>query len=151
MIDTSGSMYGEKLSHAVDALKNIITALPDGDNFNIIRYGNKVKSWRQYMAKSDEKVKAKAFEFLDEITAGGSTDLEGALLEAIDLASMSEKARIPIILFLTDGGPNVGGKDVQTVVQEYFIHTLMESYTPVFFKSLFLYVCFFVYIFSRFF
>ena len=42
MLDTSGSMYGEKLSHAVDALKSIIQNLPEADNFNIIRYGNKV-------------------------------------------------------------------------------------------------------------
>ena len=29
MLDTSGSMFGEKINHAVDALKNIITALPE--------------------------------------------------------------------------------------------------------------------------
>ena len=59
MIDSSGSMYGEKLSHAVQAIKNIINALPESDNFNIIRFGNKVRTWRQYMAKSEDKVKAK--------------------------------------------------------------------------------------------
>jgi len=52
-------MYGEKLSHAVQAIKNVITALPESDNFNIIRFGNKVRTWRQYMAKSEDKVKAK--------------------------------------------------------------------------------------------
>ena len=61
MIDSSGSMYGEKLSHAVQAIKNIITALPESDNFNIIRFGNKVRTWRQYMAKSEDKVKAKVW------------------------------------------------------------------------------------------
>jgi uncharacterized protein YegL len=122
MIDSSGSMYGEKLSHAVDAIKNVINALPDTDNFNIIRFGNKVRTWRQYMAKSDDKVKAKAFEFLDEITAGGSTNIENALLEAISLASESASDRIPIILFLTDGGPSVDGRDIQSVVQ-----TISES------------------------
>ena len=116
MLDTSGSMFGEKFTHAVDALKNIITALPEGDKFNVIRYGNKVRSWRQVMSPADEKTKEKAGEFLDNITVGGSTDIEGALLEAIQLAEMSETGRIPIILFLTDGGPNVGGGDVQSIV-----------------------------------
>ena len=122
MIDSSGSMYGEKLSHAVQAVKNVITALPESDNFNIIRFGNKVRTWRQYMAKSEDKVKAKAFEFLDEIAAGGSTNIENALMDAISLASESDSDRIPIILFLTDGGPSVDGKDIQSVVQ-----TISES------------------------
>ena len=61
MIDSSGSMYGEKLSHAVQAIKNVINALPESDNFNIIRFGNKVRTWRQYMAKSEDKVKAKVY------------------------------------------------------------------------------------------
>ena len=83
MLDTSGSMFGEKITHAVDALKNIINALPEGDKFNVIRYGNKVRSWRQVMSPADEKTKEKAGEFLDNITVGGSTDIQGALLEAI--------------------------------------------------------------------
>ena len=60
MLDTSGSMFGEKINHAVDALKNIITALPEGDNFNLIRYGNKVRTWRSTMVSAEEKIKAKA-------------------------------------------------------------------------------------------
>jgi len=116
MLDTSGSMFGEKISHAVDAMKNIINQLPEGDKFNIIRYGNKVRSWRQGMSAVDQKTQEKASEFLDNITVGGSTDIEGALLEAINIAEQSETGRIPIILFLTDGGPNVGGNDVQTIV-----------------------------------
>ena len=66
MIDSSGSMYGEKLSHAVQAIKNIINALPESDNFNIIRFGNKVRTWRQYMAKSEDKVKAKVCVFFNQ-------------------------------------------------------------------------------------
>ena len=67
-------------------------------------------------------MKFKAFEFLDEIAAGGSTNLEDALMDAISLASESDSDRIPIILFLTDGGPSVDGKDIQSVVQ-----TISES------------------------
>ena len=69
------------------------------------------------MAKSEEKSKEKAFEFLSEILAGGSTDLEGALLEAIQMTSFTDKSRIPIILFLTDGGANASGRDVREIVQ----------------------------------
>jgi predicted esterase YcpF (UPF0227 family) len=69
------------------------------------------------LSKSEEKSKEKAFEFLDEIAAGGSTDLEGALLEAIEMAQLSDKSRIPLILFLTDGGANASGRDVQEIVQ----------------------------------
>ena len=68
------------------------------------------------MSAVDQKTQEKAAEFLDNITVGGSTDIEGALLEAISIAELSETGRIPIILFLTDGGPNVGGNDVQTIV-----------------------------------
>ena len=43
-------------------------------------------------------------------------------MDAISLASESDSDRIPIILFLTDGGPSVDGKDIQSVVQ-----TISES------------------------
>jgi len=41
LIDRSGSMYGESIALAVEALKLFVHSLPMGSKFNIISYGSK--------------------------------------------------------------------------------------------------------------
>ena len=116
MLDASGSMYGEKLAAAVDALNDIIRHLPESDSFNIIRYANNVRVWRQFMLPAADKHKEAAKAFLEDTKASGATDLKGALEAAIELADLTDLTRIPLILFLTDGGPQVGDVDFQSIV-----------------------------------
>lgn len=68
------------------------------------------------MMAAQEKHKIAAAEFLADARAIGSTDLKGAIHEAIrmvNLGARSDSNRIPLILFLTDGGPHVGNDDFQ--------------------------------------
>ena len=71
------------------------------------------------MMPAQEKHKMAAAEFLADARAIGSTDLKGAIHEAIrmvNLGARSDSNRIPLILFLTDGGPHVGDDDFQSIV-----------------------------------
>ena len=71
------------------------------------------------MMAAQEKHKIAAAEFLADARAIGSTDLKGAIHEAIrmvNLGARSDSNRIPLILFLTDGGPHVGDDDFQSIV-----------------------------------
>ena len=91
MLDSSGSMFGEKLSAAVDALTNIVNSLSESDSFNIVRYANNVRVWRQKMMPAVDMHKTAAAEFLAETRASGATDLKGAIEAAIGLADESDR------------------------------------------------------------
>ena len=56
---------------------------------------------------------AEAKQFVSDLQAGGSTDINRALLEA--LAQVDEK-RPTVIVFMTDGLPTVGEVDAQRII-----------------------------------
>lgn len=103
VLDTSGSMEGEKMEQARDALKYVLDHLNDGDRFNVIAFSTGVRSFSTRV----EPVAAapEAHRFVDELRPEGSTDISRALLEAI---ASSDAERPTIIIFLTDGLPTSG-------------------------------------------
>lgn len=111
VLDTSGSMQGEKIDQAKRALKYVLEQLNADDRFNVITFSTGVvpfaSSLRPTSAKSD------AEQFVDQIAAGGSTDINRALLEGL---ADSDPNRPTVVIFLTDGLPTVGETDVQKIL-----------------------------------
>jgi Ca-activated chloride channel family protein len=65
-----------------------------------------VNSFRDgFVSATPENIRA-ARRYLDALRAEGSTNISGALEEALDIRSDGE--RLPLIVFLTDGEPTVG-------------------------------------------
>lgn len=116
LLDTSGSMYGQTLANSISAMNKIIGNLPATDNFNIIRFGNNVRVWRKSMISATKDNKFEAESWLSDTKASGATDLKSAIDAAIDLAETTDNSRIPVILFITDGGPHVGENNFQTMI-----------------------------------
>ena len=56
---------------------------------------------------------AEAKQFVSELQAGGSTDINRALLEAL---AQVDKKRPTVIVFMTDGLPTVGEVDAQRII-----------------------------------
>lgn len=111
VLDISGSMDGEKMEQARDALKYVLDNLNAGDRFNIIAFSTGVKSFAT-QPQSLASV-AEARRFVDDLRAEGSTDINRALLEAIDSA---DRERPTIIIFLTDGLPTSGTVETPLIV-----------------------------------
>ncbi|MCB0153238.1 MAG: VWA domain-containing protein [Anaerolineae bacterium] len=103
VLDTSGSMEGEKMEQARDALKFVLDHLNEGDRFNIVAFDTGVRSF----STRPEPLSAlpEARRFVDNLTPGGSTDINRALLETIAAA---DSERPTTIIFLTDGLPTSG-------------------------------------------
>jgi Ca-activated chloride channel family protein len=103
VLDTSGSMEGEKMEQARDALTYVLDHLHEGDRFNIITFSTGVHAF----SNRTEPVSAvpEARRFVDNLRAEGSTDINRALLDAI---SSADTQRPTIIIFLTDGLPTSG-------------------------------------------
>ena len=103
VLDTSGSMEGEKIEQARDALKYVLDHLNEGDRFNVITFSTGISSFSS-QPEPLSKV-GEAGRFVDGLVAEGSTDINRALLEAIGGA---DPERPTIIIFLTDGLPTSG-------------------------------------------
>ncbi|MBN1219244.1 MAG: VWA domain-containing protein [Anaerolineae bacterium] len=103
VLDTSGSMEGEKMEQARDALKYVLDHLNQGDRLNIIAFSTGLRAF----SNRTEPLSAvpEARRFVDSLRAEGSTDINRALLEAITSA---DQQRPTIIIFLTDGLPTSG-------------------------------------------
>jgi len=113
VIDVSGSMSGEKMRQARQAGKQFLQSLSSMDRFRLIDFSSDVRTFRDnFSTASRENIRA-AERYLDDLDAEGSTNISGALEEA--LSSRVESGRLPIILFLTDGHPTVGERDASVI------------------------------------
>jgi Ca-activated chloride channel homolog len=89
VLDTSGSMEGDKIAQAREAAKFVLNRLNPGDRFNIVSFSE----------------------------AGGGTNIDKALLTAADELSSSGD-RLTTVIFLTDGLPTVGEEDVSAILDD---------------------------------
>jgi len=109
VIDVSGSMNGQKIEQARSAGKQLLRTLSSDDRFRLIDFSSDVRTFRDdFSYATRENVRA-AERYLDDLDAQGSTNISGALDEA--LSAPMQSGRLPIILFLTDGQPTVGERD----------------------------------------
>lgn len=106
VVDTSGSMAGEKIEQVRRALAHMIEALGDGDRFNIVAYSTDVDPWRSKLVGATEG-RASALAFARTLVAQGGTDLSGALDTALSFRRPGSD-RPFVVVFLTDGKPTLG-------------------------------------------
>ena len=113
VLDTSGSMEGEKLAQAQDALNFVLDHLNPGDRFNVVAFSTGVRSFARGLQASAAAPEAKGF--VNRLRAEGSTDINRALLEAI--AGLDDDSARPVILiFLTDGLPTSGVTEAESIL-----------------------------------
>ena len=113
VIDVSGSMSGEKIEQARAAGKQVLRSLSTMDRFRLIDFSSDVRTFRDnFSVATRDNIRA-AERYLDDLDAQGSTNISGALDEA--LSSPVQSGRLPIILFLTDGQPTVGERDASVI------------------------------------
>jgi Ca-activated chloride channel family protein len=105
VMDNSGSMAGEKIVQARNALKYCVSRLNEGDRFNVIKFSTDVEPWKNELVAVRD-FRDKALEFIDTIEAEGGTNIDGALRAA--LSYKREPSRPFIVVFFTDGKPTLG-------------------------------------------
>ncbi|MDQ1318304.1 MAG: Ca-activated chloride channel, partial [Candidatus Poribacteria bacterium] len=105
VLDKSGSMQGDKIDQAKNALKFCIKSLKDKDRFGIIVFSTDVDELDNSLLTATKANVDKAERFIDKLEATGGTDINDALLLA--LKKQPDPNRPKIIVFLTDGLPTV--------------------------------------------
>jgi Ca-activated chloride channel homolog len=106
VLDKSGSMSGQKIEQARNALKFVLNNLRDGDTFNIIAYDDKVESFKPELQRFDADMRTQAIRYVENIRDGGSTNINGALQAAFNM--IGDTRRPAYVIFLTDGLPTAG-------------------------------------------
>jgi Ca-activated chloride channel family protein len=113
VVDVSGSMSGQKIEQARAAGKQILRSLSPTDRFRLIDFSSDVRTFRDGFSTATRENIGAAERYLDQLDAQGSTNISGALDEA--LSTPVQPGRLPIILFLTDGQPTVGERDASMI------------------------------------
>jgi Ca-activated chloride channel family protein len=106
VLDRSGSMTGRKIEQAKKALQFVLDNLRDGDTFNIVAYDDRVETFKPELQRYTPDTRSEATRFVDNIHAGGSTNIDGALKTA--MAMIADDTRPSYVLFMTDGLPTAG-------------------------------------------
>ncbi len=123
VLDTSGSMAGEKLAQAKRALRYCLNNLNDNDTFQLIRFATDVEPLFDSPVNVTDKRRRQALAFVDDLKAVGGTAINDALAEAIRQAKDSDAAGAAYIVFLTDGKPTVGQTDPDRIVKAVSKHS----------------------------
>jgi Ca-activated chloride channel family protein len=113
VIDRSGSMAGEKIEQARNALQFILGQLNPSDRFSMIGFDDHLTSLSPTLQPVDKQSLAEARQFVTGLTAAGDTDLEAALQAGLVILAESEARpeATRLVIFLTDGLPTAGITD----------------------------------------
>ena len=109
VVDVSGSMRGQKMEQARAAGHQLLASLGAADRFRIIDFSTDVRTFRNGFTQATRQNIAEAGRYIDDLRPEGSTNISGALEEALDVAS--DESRMPIVFFVTDGEPTVGERN----------------------------------------
>ena len=106
VLDTSGSMAGDKIDQAKAALRFCVNRLGESDRFNIVNFASDVNTFRDTLVDATKDNISSASDFVGKFQARGGTDINNALLTSIRMFGDSKRPRM--VVFLTDGEPTVG-------------------------------------------
>jgi len=101
VIDRSGSMSGEPLLQARNALRSCLRSMGPQDTFNIQAFDDRIEWFSQSANPVVQAAVERADKWLERIDARGGTDILGAIDSVLMIDSDPE--RQSYIVFLTDG------------------------------------------------
>ncbi len=101
VIDNSGSMHGDSIAQARDALLLALERLTDADRFNVIRFNHTTNSLFTHPRPANAHNLALAKHFVNNLRARGGTVMLPALQLA--LTGQTEQRTTSQVIFLTDG------------------------------------------------
>jgi Ca-activated chloride channel family protein len=112
VLDTSGSMSGDKIDQARSALNYCIEQLDERDRFSIVRFSTGYDVlWPQVKGASKEH-RAEAREWVSQFSAAGGTNIADTLEHVVSMQPITTEMRPFVVVFLTDGRGNRGTNEI---------------------------------------
>ncbi len=115
LLDTSGSMQGEKIKQAKNALIFCLNSLNPGDSFNLIDFDDRIKTFKERLLPVTKENINSGVKFIQGCEADGGTDINSALLEG--LSEFNPEDKTSYLIFLTDGLPTVRVTDIKKILE----------------------------------
>ncbi|HEX9912967.1 MAG TPA: VIT and VWA domain-containing protein [candidate division Zixibacteria bacterium] len=115
LLDTSGSMQGEKIQQAKNALIFCLNGLNPGDSFNLIDFDDRIKTFKERLLLATKENIDSGVKFIQGCEAEGGTDINSALSEG--LSEFNPEDKTSYLIFLTDGLPTVGVTDIKKILE----------------------------------
>jgi Ca-activated chloride channel family protein len=107
VLDTSGSMAGEKIKQAKKALEFCLHNLNEGDRFEVVRFSTEAETLFSELKEVSKASREKALNFVKDLKPSGGTAINDAMTETLKLRPRDSK-RPFVVIFLTDGLPTMG-------------------------------------------
>nr|XP_014682097.2 inter-alpha-trypsin inhibitor heavy chain H1 [Equus asinus] len=123
VIDISTSMQGQKVQQTKEALLKILGDMRPGDYFDLVLFGSGVQSWKGSLVPASAANLQAARDFVQRFTLEGSTNLNGGLLQGIEILNKAQGSlpevsnHASILIMLTDGEPTEGVTDRSQILK----------------------------------
>ena len=130
IVDTSGSMSGDKIQLVKESLKYLVNLMNEEDKFALIEFSNE-ENIINYLTKMTEENKALILKNIDNLYAYGGTNILDGLKAAVDLIEddYSSGERVASLILLSDGEDNYNYDLVDDYFKDYLEETRKENYT----------------------
>jgi Ca-activated chloride channel family protein len=115
VLDVSGSMQGEKLQQAKEAVRLAMHYLHDGDHLSLVTFSDEVRTVLE-PTEINAHTRKTIESALQEIRATGMTALDSGLEIGIKKAQQ-KSLQNNLVLLLSDGQANVGETDLEKIGQ----------------------------------
>lgn len=113
VVDTSGSMSGDKMKQARSAVEGCLGKLREQDTFNVVAFSTSVRRlFARPMPATRDRL-ATGVQFVRGLDAAGGTAIDDALATALD---RGPDDRAHYVIFVTDGRPTVGEVEMGTIL-----------------------------------
>ena len=119
VVDTSGSMAGDKIEQAKAAVRMFLRSLRPTDLFQVVTFASAVQTFFDKPQLATEENLAAALQRVDRLAAMGGTNISGALQQALETAippADDAGVFLPQIVFVTDGQPTMGLTNPQQIL-----------------------------------
>jgi Ca-activated chloride channel family protein len=116
VLDTSGSMAGEKMTQARNALTYCVNRLNPEDRFNLVDFSTEARTYSESLVKVSPESQKGALKYIERIEARGGTAIAEALERALGMFG-ADPGRVPILVFMTDGLPTIGERDPDAILK----------------------------------
>lgn len=118
VVDTSGSMAGDKMEQAKAALRTFLRSLRPHDVFQVVTFASAVQTFFDKPLLANAENVAAALQQVDRLQAMGGTNIAGALQQAFEAKLQGDDGAVllPQLVFVTDGQPTIGLTEPQQIL-----------------------------------
>ncbi|MGI8670240.1 MAG: VIT and vWA domain-containing protein [Aridibacter sp.] len=118
LLDTSLSMYGEKLRRSVEAVDFFLNNLSPNDEFNLILFNDEIEKFSQKPLFANTENIENASNFLRDSMLGGGTNLKNAFQNALQQTEFFNAEDSKIIL-ISDANPTLETTNTKKIAETF--------------------------------